>query len=108
MQVKNCSCGFPLLELVACRSCGKYMLSGEQYLNKENHKEFFQLSTTVTQDAFYIESEEETDPEAIERIISNKKDLFVSKYQPNNKYINNTDKYSFSKENEIIYNPNRW
>ncbi|MCK4664933.1 MAG: DEAD/DEAH box helicase [Bacteroidales bacterium] len=104
---KECNfCGFPLLELVACRSCGKYMLYGEQYLNKESNKEYFQLSTTVTQDAFYIENEEDEE-ENIEEKISNKKDLFIAKHRDNSRYIKNKDdeninRYNLTKEAIIV------
>ncbi len=104
---KECDfCGFPLLELVACRSCGKYMLHGEKYLNNEDKKEYFQLSTTITQDAFYIENEE--DEENTDNIVENKSDLFVAKYNVNNRYIieDNLNKYNFTEKACIETNDN--
>jgi hypothetical protein len=102
---KECNfCGFPLLELVACRSCGKYMLHGQQYTKPENnHQPFFQLSTTVTQDAFYIESEED-DEDTNNTQLSNRRDLFVAKYNANSRFLSNddTNRYSFTKDAKIV------
>ena len=101
---RECSyCGFPLLELVACRSCGEYMLYGEQYTNSKTHKDYIQLSTTVTQDAFYIESEDEDEEDYISEMLERKK-IFVAKSNQNRKYIkeDNLIPISFSKEGEIL------
>ncbi|MCQ4040216.1 DEAD/DEAH box helicase [Riemerella anatipestifer] len=35
---KKCSCGYPMLELVACRSCGNMMLEGEEVNGKITQK----------------------------------------------------------------------
>ena len=35
---KNCECGFPMIELVACRSCGNMMLEGENTQGKITQK----------------------------------------------------------------------
>ncbi|CAL2085281.1 DEAD/DEAH box helicase [Tenacibaculum sp. 190524A02b] len=53
---KKCSCGHPLLELVACRSCGNMMLEGERSrgvkgIDRVNQK------ATVGYEAFSIEDE---------------------------------------------------
>ncbi len=103
----NCNfCGYPLLELVACHSCGKFMLSGEQYTNAVTHKDFIQLSSNSIQDAFYVESEiEETDEggQNNQNVIS-KKELFITRYKPNNRYISgdHTVRYKISNDSEII------
>jgi len=96
---KQCSCGFPLLELVACRSCGNYMLHGEKFLNEADRKQYFQLSTNVTQDAFYIENEDDDENE--DTIISNKSDLFIAKHNKNKRYINNVSYFNLTKESLI-------
>ncbi|WOD44190.1 DEAD/DEAH box helicase [Hwangdonia lutea] len=50
---KNCSsCKYPLLELIACRSCGNMMLEGERYKDKITQK------ATVGYEAFSIENED--------------------------------------------------
>lgn len=100
---KKCnSCGFPLLELVACRSCGNYMLHGEK-IRQNDGKEYFQLSSSVTQDAFYIESEESDDNQ--DEIISNSTDLFIAKYDINKRYINDVIKYSLTNDAEVVFEP---
>lgn len=49
---KKCSCGHPLLELVACRSCGNMMLEGEK------KKDTITQKATLGYEAFTIENEE--------------------------------------------------
>lgn len=49
---KKCSCGHPLLEVVACRSCGNMMLEGEKNREKITQK------ATIGYDAFSIENED--------------------------------------------------
>lgn len=50
---KKCSCGHPLLELVACRSCGNMMLEGEK------KKDSITQKATLGYEAFNIENEED-------------------------------------------------
>lgn len=50
---KKCSCGHPLLELVACRSCGNMMLEGEK------KKDTITQKATLGYEAFNIENEED-------------------------------------------------
>lgn len=57
---KNCDCGWPLLELVACRSCGNYMLEGELKKNKEN-KDFINQISNATQSPFEMEDDNPDD-----------------------------------------------
>lgn len=52
---KECSCGNPLLELVACRSCGNMMLEGEKNRDKITQK------ATLGYEAFSIENEEDVE-----------------------------------------------
>lgn len=51
---KNCNCGYPLLELIACRSCGNMMLEGERIKNTKGRDKISQ-QTTIGYDAFHIE-----------------------------------------------------
>ena len=51
---KNCSCGHPLLELIACRSCGNMMLEGERSKSTKGRDKIAQ-KTTVGYDAFHLE-----------------------------------------------------
>jgi len=101
---KECNfCGFPLLELVACRSCGNYMLQGE----KNNDDSHFQLTSSVSQEAFYIENDDEDEDEQgyQDGNIDISKKLLAAKYLPEKKYINNsTFRIDFTKDYEIKYN----
>jgi len=55
---KNCDCGWPILELIACKSCGNYMMEGE--LKKLANKGFFiSQPSKDSQNAFDIESDDE-------------------------------------------------
>ena len=54
---KKCSCGHPLLELVACRSCGNMMLEGEREKGVKGTDKITQKAT-VGYEAFSIESDE--------------------------------------------------
>lgn len=49
---KKCSCGHPLLEVIACRSCGNMMLEGEKNIEKVTQK------ATIGYEAFSIENED--------------------------------------------------
>ena len=95
-------CGYPLLELVSCRSCGAYMLFGEQYTNSRTNQDFIQLGSAVTQDAFYIENEEEDEDEASEML--NREKIFISRLNQNRKYIkqDNLIPIGISKAGEIL------
>lgn len=99
---KNCSCGHPLLELIACRSCGNMMLEGERKKGSKNGKRIDTITqkTTVGYDAFHLESEdfdENKKPEIINnlaRFIPYNKD-----YNPKNQELSPC---SISINNEII------
>jgi len=53
IAAKKCKCGYPLLELIACRSCGKMMLEGEFLKGKIYQK------TSVGYEAFNMDSEDD-------------------------------------------------
>ena len=99
---KECNdCGYPLLELVACRSCGNYMLLGEKNIDG-NH---FQLTSSVSQDAFYIENDAEDEENIQDENLDLNKRLLATKYSHKKKYVNNdTMRIDFTKEYEIKYN----
>ncbi|MBD0824422.1 DEAD/DEAH box helicase [Aestuariibaculum marinum] len=62
---KNCTCGYPLLELVACRTCGNMMLEAE--VSKRNGRSYLRQIVGVGHDAFHLDTEngeEETAPES--------------------------------------------
>lgn len=54
---KKCSCGHPLLEVVACRSCGNMMLEAEKNREKITQK------ATIGYEAFSIENEDNVEEE---------------------------------------------
>ena len=72
---RNCECGYPLLELISCKSCGSYMLEGEIEskkirLSKRQNTAFFEVDDRDT------EEEEENGPDGQEtpdRIVLAKK-----------------------------------
>lgn len=57
---KKCSCGHPLLELVACRSCGNMMLEGERSKGVKGTDKITQKAT-VGYEAFSIEADVDED-----------------------------------------------
>ncbi len=54
---KECKCGSPLLELVACRSCGKMVMEGER-INTSNGQSRIRQKTSEGYEAFHIDSED--------------------------------------------------
>lgn len=54
---KKCSCGHPLLELVACRSCGNMMLEGDRVKGIKGRDKISQ-KVSVGYEAFHMENEE--------------------------------------------------
>lgn len=57
---KKCGCGYPLLELIACRSCGNMMLEGERKKGGQGMDKVLQKASTGYE-AFNIDSEEENE-----------------------------------------------
>lgn len=84
---KECSCGYPLLELVACRSCGKMMLEGERIKGNEGTDKVTQKAT-IGYEAFSIDTEEneeyieESTNRNLVRFITNKEN-----YNPRNQEL---------------------
>ncbi len=98
---KKCSCGHPLLELVACRSCGNMMLEGERIKGADG-KDVVLQKASVGFEAFHIEEDdneqEETTNSNLVRFIKNKeyknlrsKDLFPCKITKDNNVISGED-----------------
>ena len=95
---KNCNfCGFALLELVACRSCGNYLLMGEKIL--KNRREYLALESVSSKDDFYFIEEDEDELANDNQNITSK--LFLAKYNRNKRYIDDVSLYNLSSENEI-------
>lgn len=99
---KNCSCGHPLLELIACRSCGNMMLEGERKKSTKNGKPVAKITqkTTVGYEAFHMESEdteENNNPEIINNLA--RFITYNKEYNPKNQEL---VPCSISRDNEII------
>jgi len=62
-----CSCGWPLLELVACRSCGNQLIESEYRLDRNTGEEKLQMISAITQDPFAIERADEDDDNQIQQ-----------------------------------------
>lgn len=95
---KQCSCGFPMLELVSCQSCGTYMLEGEE----QNEK--IMLSSRVVPDLFQVEDEdnapEEPNPEENKNQPQSSRDrILLLSYQEN---INNLNTDNSSHDRVVI------
>lgn len=56
---KNCNCGYPLLELVACGTCGGMMLEGEKVNNPMSGRSEIRQKTGVGFEAFNLDQEAE-------------------------------------------------
>jgi DEAD/DEAH box helicase domain-containing protein len=54
---KKCSCGHPLLELIACRSCGNMMIEGERKKGRDGRDKITQKAS-VGYEAFNMENDE--------------------------------------------------
>ncbi len=54
---KECNCGSQLLELVACRSCGKMVMEGER-INTSNGQTRIRQKTSEGYEAFHIDNED--------------------------------------------------
>lgn len=102
---KNCNCGFPLLELVACTSCGSYLLQGEEFSKisgKTNKKYVQQLSSQQADDLFELE-----DDEYQEHQQHFKNSFFLTKYNQNTSFaVDGYSKISIQKDAEIDYTGN--
>ena len=54
---KECSCGHPLLELVACRTCGNMMMEGEQLNSAANGVSEIRQKAGMGHEAFHIDED---------------------------------------------------
>ena len=98
----KCKCQYPLLELIACRSCGSMMLEGEIVKEKNNVRKVIQKASTGYE-AFHIEDDEIEDDHGftdtkIVRFIKNvenqllkNQDLIACKISRNNEVLSGED-----------------
>lgn len=94
-----CDCGSPLLELVACRSCGNQLLEGEKVLARSNGEETIQMTSAVTQDAFDIDKTDEDDNEEDHEAVT--KFYFTKKFA-HLKYTPDLEQFAISTDGKII------
>lgn len=99
---KNCSCGHPLLELIACRSCGNMMLEGERKKSTKNGKPVNKITqkSSIGYEAFHMESEdldENSKPEIINNLA--RFITYNKEYNPKNQEL---VPCSISIDNEIV------
>lgn len=97
---KNCECGYPLLELIACRSCGNMMLEGERKKSVKGTDKVLQ-SVTTGYEAFNIDGEEDEDKESSKDFNKNIVRLIRSGKENDSKYGELTAT-SISMDNDLI------
>lgn len=100
----KCSCGHPLLELVACRSCGNTMLEGERVKGKSSDEDRVIQKASVGYEAFLMEDDAEDDEDEKGGGTNNISNLvrFIRNRKDHNLRIRNLFPCSISAENGII------
>jgi hypothetical protein len=94
-----CTCGAPLLELVACRSCGNQFLESELKVDF-NGDETLQLVSAVSQDPFAVERSDDDDDELPPPAAVNK--FYFTRNIPGTRYHTPGAPFSISKIGERI------
>ena len=96
---KKCSCGHPLLELVACRSCGNMMLEGERLKGRGGIDKILQKAS-VGYEAFHLEDDENEETE--QEVINGNSARFIKNRE--NENLRNQDLLpcAITENNEII------
>lgn len=56
---KLCDCGYPLLELISCQTCGNYMMEGEKVNN------IIKQSSNQNNDLFYVDNHDEEEDKGL-------------------------------------------
>lgn len=87
IATKTCKCGWPVLELVQCRSCGNHLLHGEKYTDPVTGKDHFRLNASISHDAFQLDDDtDQTEEQNNTQNSSNK--IYAVKYHGHKKYVN--------------------
>lgn len=94
-----CTCGSPLLELVACRSCGNQILESEKTVEKHTGDEVIRMVSAVTHDAFLIENPDEEDEDSLQQ---NGTKYYFTKRFKDSKYVHDLASFSISNEGKVI------
>jgi DEAD/DEAH box helicase domain-containing protein len=99
-------CAHPMLELVACRSCGNQLLMGEK-IKGSSFNEYVKPCSNNEHEAFSVENDEdeaeENETEEQQNVI-NSENILLAKYSSENRY-SDSDQLKFiglNKESKII------
>ncbi|WP_454986146.1 DEAD/DEAH box helicase [Capnocytophaga bilenii] len=96
---KKCQyCGYPMYELVACRSCGNELFMAERSKNKGGSIHY-KLPASITKDNFLIEDMDDVDEKA--DILSSEK-VFFTRKRKDKQYVQNTYSFSIDKEGKEL------
>lgn len=71
---KNCSCGYPLLEMISCRNCGHILLEGEK-VSTSKGQDLIRQKASVGYEAFSIEDDFDEDIQVDEEEIKSVKSI---------------------------------
>lgn len=95
----KCSCGYPLLELVACRACGNMMVEGERITMKG--KSEIRQRVGVGFKAFHLDDDEDDSTEQAEEIIPGDVVQLVRKIEEQGLRNKKMSSYTINENNEI-------
>lgn len=97
----SCQCGAPLLELVACRSCGNQFLESEKKIDHRTHQEVLQLVSAVAQDLFAVDQRDEDDEEDTTTPVSTNK-FYFTRNREGERYHQPGETFAITKTGEKI------
>jgi DEAD/DEAH box helicase domain-containing protein len=104
ISAKKCSCGHPLLEMIACRSCGNMMLEGERIRLVQDAQTIDTVAqnASVGYDAFQIDTEDKDEDENENVVESNV--IRLIRNLPNTRRRNDLLSCSILHDSVIDYN----
>jgi DEAD/DEAH box helicase domain-containing protein len=101
IAAKVCTCGHPLLELVACRSCGNQLLQAEKYQTGQGD-EFVRQNISIENDAFGVENNDvDDDDDQIGNQTATS--IFLAKSNANRRYVANRIEYKIQHDGKLIH-----
>ncbi|NGX85287.1 DEAD/DEAH box helicase [Aequorivita sp. KMM 9714] len=105
---KECSCGHPLLELVACNSCGNMMLEGEKNKRVIGNKPniIIRQKVSVGYEAFQMDTEDDDLDSEDENIIDSS--VFLVRNIKNKKYHNQELEPTTIDSNAVLRDGEDW
>lgn len=104
MAATICKCGWPMIELVACRSCGNHLLEADRVISKSGD-EVLKMVSTVAQDPFVIESPDEEEDELSSRPRSR---FYFTRRAYNGRYVEGHFSFDVSEIGKIINGGNEF